>query len=149
MNRNFTSTTEGEKILEENPLFIISESKVVFKNEKLSFYLNQISSVRLVKNRDFNTNIMLLVFLILSYKLISSPMNSIFYFLKLFFITISLIVVCRIKKDSYKIIINIGKYGFKEILISKKNLSFAIIFISKFMIDSKENPIKLETEFNC
>ncbi|MFV5694739.1 hypothetical protein ACM55G_04780 [Flavobacterium sp. LB3P122] len=145
MNKNFTTRTEREKILEENPLFIISDSKVVFKNEKLSFYLNQISSVRLVKNRDFSTNIMLLVFLILSYKLISSPMNSIFYFLKLFFITISLIVVCRIKKDSYKIIINIGKYGFNEILISKKNLSFAIIFISKFMIDSKENTIKLET----
>lgn len=139
MDEIWIPTNNFEKILEENRLFIILESKVIFinDNEKISFYLDQISAVRLVKSRDFSANIMLLVSLSLLYILVLSTMNSISDFLKLFFITTSVIVVCSLKKHSHRILINTGNYGFNEILISEKNLSFARIFISKFSINSK------------
>jgi hypothetical protein len=150
MNEIWIPTNNFEKILEENRLYIILESKVIFINEKekISFYLDQISGVRLVKKRDFTANIMLLVSLSLLYVYVLSPMNSISNFLKLIFIVTAVIVACRIKKHSHKILINTANYGFNEILISEKNLSFARIFISKFSIDSK-TAIKLEKESQC
>lgn len=150
MNEIWIPTNNFEKILEENRLYIILESKVIFINdkEKISFYLDQISGVRLVKKRDFTANIMLLVSLSLLYVYVLSPMNSISNFLKLIFIVTAVIVACRIKKHSNKILINTANYGFNEILISEKNLSFARIFISKFSIDSK-TAIKLEKESQC
>ena len=51
-----------KKFLEKNSLFVISESKVTFKNCHAVITLNQISNSRLIKNREFTANIIVLVF---------------------------------------------------------------------------------------
>lgn len=70
MSTNCTTTIKTEKILEENSLFVISDSKVTFKNYHAIMTLNQISNSRLIKKRDFTANIIVLVFSVLFYVMV-------------------------------------------------------------------------------
>ncbi len=136
MKKNFTSTNKIEKILQKNPLFIILESKVIFKNnnEKVCFYLDQISKVRLIENRDFTHSIVVLVFSALFYLLVLSPFNLNFVFSFLYLIIMSILFVTSffIKNNTYKLLINNGNFSFNEITISKSNITYAENFIAKF-----------------
>lgn len=149
MITNCTTTTKIEKVLEENSLFIISESKVIFINTTIVISLNQISNSRLIKNRDLSLNIIMLVFSALLYLmgLPSVNFDAIFQCLILGLILISLILAFCIKSYSYKLLINKNIYGFNEIIVNKKNLHFAGIFISKFP-DSTILKTKVEQEFD-
>ena len=146
MSTNFTNTTKIEKVLEENSLFVISESKVTFKNCDVVIDLNQISNSRLIKKRDFTANIILLVFSVLFYEIFLQPLylSTIFESLILALILISL--VSCVEKYSYRLLINKTNYDFNEIIVSEENLHFAKIFLSQFPV-STISKIKVKEEF--
>ena len=149
MSTNFTNTAKIEKVLEENSLFVISESKVTFKNCDVVIDLNQISNSRLIKKRDFTANIMVLVFSVLFYVIILQPLylSTIFESLILALILIS--VVSYVENYSYKLLINKTNYDFNEIIVSKENLHFAKIFLSKFPASTLlKAKVKQEFEFD-
>ncbi|MFH6970563.1 hypothetical protein [Flavobacterium petrolei] len=149
MSTNCITTTKTEKILEENSLFVISESKVIFKNCDTVINLNQISNSRLIKKRDFAANIIVLVFSVLFYVIILQPLylSTIFESLILALILIS--VVSCVENYSYKLLINKTNYDFNEIIVSKENLHFAKIFLSKFPASTLlKAKVKQEFEFD-
>lgn len=132
MNKNFAAASKIEIILDENEFFIMSESKVVFKNSNTTLSLKQISNSRLIKNRDYTVNILVLVFAVLFYLMVLQPLYLSAVFDCLIFPLILIAVLSCIKNYSYKLLINRNNYAFNEIIVSKKNLHFAGIFISKF-----------------
>ncbi|MFE3846589.1 hypothetical protein ACFX5D_01230 [Flavobacterium sp. LB3P45] len=151
MTANCTNTTKSEKVLEENSFFIISESKVTFKNYHAVIILNQISNTRLIKKRDFTANIIVLVFSVLFYVMVLQPLylSTIVESLILALILIS--VGSCIENYSYKLLINKTDYDFNEIIVSKKNLNFAKIFLSKFpasTLSLLKTGVKQECEFD-
>lgn len=148
MSTNGINTSITEKFLNENLLFVISETQVTFKNCNSVINLNQISNSRLIKKRDFTANIIVFVFSILFYVMILQPLylNTTFELLILLLILIS--IVSRLKNYSYILLINKTNYDFNEIVVSKANLHFAKIFLSKFTISTLlKSKVKQEFEF--
>jgi hypothetical protein len=159
MNENFNNPNKIEKVIEENPLLILLESKVIIKikKERIGILLCQISNVRVVRNRDLTLSILTLVFMSLFYILVLSPMNLNFglRFLCVALISILFIISFSIKKYRYKLLINQGKLGYNEITISKRNSIHAENFMAKFknviITKSIENEFgyqKLKNVFN-
>ncbi|MFV8359476.1 hypothetical protein [Flavobacterium sp. LS1P3] len=142
-----TNTAKTEKTLEENSLFIISESKVTFKNCDTVINLNQILNSRIIKKRDFTANIMVLVFSVLFYVMIVQPLYLSTIFESLIVALILIYVLSCVENYSYRLLINKTNYDFNEIIVSKKNLYFAGRFISKFP-DSTLLKTKVEQEFD-
>ncbi|MFV5685687.1 hypothetical protein ACM55I_09565 [Flavobacterium sp. GB2R13] len=151
MEINFKTSNNTETILEENPLLIILESKVIFKtdSDRISICLDQISNVRIIKNTDLTANILVLLFTVFLYLLLKlefQDLNFISQSLYITLISILIVITLSIENYSYKLLINKGKFGFNEITISKKNLLHAKNFVTKF-----ENKNILKTnkqEFN-
>jgi hypothetical protein len=144
-----TFNNHAEKIIEQNALFFILDSKVIFKNgrKRVTIYSNQITNVRLVKNRNCTINILILAVLTLFYlkTRVFFDFSILFHFLFLGVILILGIVACYIKKHSYVMLINKGRFGYDEIFISRKNVSVANCFISKFQSKSVEQVFKSKT----
>jgi hypothetical protein len=132
MSTNCITTTKTEKILEENSLFVISESKVIFKNCDTVINLNQISNSRLIKKRDFTANIIVLVFSVLFYVMVLQPLYLSTKFESLILALILISVVSCVENYSYRLLINKTNYDFNKIIVSKENLHFAKTFLSKF-----------------
>ncbi|MFE3870042.1 hypothetical protein ACFX5F_02265 [Flavobacterium sp. ZS1P70] len=131
-----TNTIKIEKDLEENSLFVISESKVTFKNCDAVIDLNQISNSRLIKKRDFTANIIVLVFAVFFYLMVLQPLYLSTTFESLILALILIFVVSCIENYSYRLLINKTNYDFNEIFVSKENLHFAKIFLSKFPVST-------------
>lgn len=152
MDKNYRLKEKTEKISEENPLFVILESIVIFKTckSKMSFCLNQISNVRIIKNRDKAPNVLLLVvsalFFVLSRSLFIN-LNLVFQILYVVLIFIFLILIFSIKNFTYKLLINIGKSGFNEIPISKNDVYHARNFVNKFENKTNVKIHKKDTNF--
>lgn len=127
---------QTEKIIEQNALFLILESKVIFNTgrEKVILHPNQITNVRLVKNRNYTLNILILVFLIVLFLKVEAFFNEsiLFYFLFLGAIVISGILTSHIKNHSYVMLINKGRFDYDEIFVSRKNGTYANDFVSEF-----------------
>ncbi|RTY86004.1 hypothetical protein [Flavobacterium sp. RSP15] len=125
-----------EKIIEQNALFLILESKVIFNTgrEKVILHPNQITNVRLVKNRNYTLNILILVFLIVLSLKVEAFFNVsiLFHFLFLGTIIISGILTSHIKNYSYVMLINKGRFDYDEIFVSRKNVTYANDFVSEF-----------------
>jgi hypothetical protein len=136
MTENFVIPTKIDKIVEENSLLILLESKVIIKNnnDRIAIYLHQISNVRLVRNRDYRQSFLVLVFLILFYKLDLIPVNSCFDFSFLYLCLIPILfgISFSIKNYTHKLLINKGKFNFNEITVSKSNSIHAENFVEKF-----------------
>ncbi|MDI6045021.1 hypothetical protein [Flavobacterium yafengii] len=136
MDVNFVAANKTENILEENSFFIAFESKVIFKNDKerINLSLNHISNIRIVKNRDLTTNIIISIFSALFYLIAIVPVNDkiVFQLLFLVYVSILFVIFSRIKKYNYKLLINNGKFGFNEIIISENNLFYAKRFLTMF-----------------
>jgi hypothetical protein len=137
MHINFSTSNKTEKALEENPFLLILESKVIFKTDKdkIDIDLNQISNLRIIKNRNLTYNILiflLTVYFYLSSELESTYLNFLSESLYVTLISILCVITFSIENYTYKLLINKGKFGFNEILISKKNIIHAKNFVSKF-----------------
>lgn len=136
MNKNLGLNSKIEKKLEENCFFILSESEILFKNDnqRISLNLNQIIDIRLIKNRDFTINIVFVVFAALFYFAVLHPLNiiSIFQYLIVTLVAIFIIVMSCLKNYSYKLLINKNSYSYNEIMVSKKNLYYAKVLLSRF-----------------
>jgi hypothetical protein len=147
---NSTNSTKIEKILEDNPLFVISESKVTFKNHHAVINLNQISNSRLIKKRDFTANIIVLVFAVLFYVMVLQPLYVFTVFESVILALILISVVSCIENYSYRLLINKTNYDFNEIFVSKQNLHIAKIFLSKFPVSTiLKIKVEHELEFDC
>lgn len=151
MVENFNISHNIGKVVEENPLLILLESKVIIKNKKdrIGIDLCHISNVRVIKNRDLTLSILMLVNFSLFYLLVLSPMNLKFAFSFLFITIFAILFVISllIKKYTYKLVINQGKFRFNEITISKTNSVHAENFISKFKHTYSTNWSKKEFDF--
>ena len=149
MTTNCINTIKNEKVLEENSFFTISESKVIFKNYQAVIILNQISNVRLIKKRDFKANIIVLVFSVLFYVMVVSPLYLSTIFESIILALILICLMCWIENYSYRLLINKMDYDFNEIIVGKKNLHFARVFLSKFPASTLlKTDVKQECEFN-
>jgi hypothetical protein len=125
-----------------NSFFSIKGSTIVLDSngEKVNLKLDQITNVRLIKNRNLSLN------LILFY------LSIVFYFIYIFFlkkhlfvqltalliVTALIIASISIKRFSYKLLVNKGIDGFNEFLVSKTNLPFAESFVSIFKKQKKQ-----------
>lgn len=151
MDQNFNISNNIEKVVEENPLLILLESKVIIKNkrERIGINLSQISNVRLIKNRNLTLSVLVLVHFILFYFLVLSPMKFHFAFSLMFITILSILFVISffIKNYTYKLLINQGKFGFNEITISKTNSIHAENFVSKFKNTYSTNMSNAELDF--
>lgn len=151
MNENFSIPNKIEKVVEENPLLILLESKVIIKKdrERISISLSQISNVRVIRNRDLTLSILVLVFLAVFYILVLSPINLNigFSFLSLTLVSFLFIVSFSIKNYTYKLLINQGKFGFNEITISKSNSIHAESFAAKFKNSGKAKMHEKELDY--
>ncbi len=142
MDFNNISFDELTTKIDKNPFFTITTSQVIFhfKAEELKLDLNLISNVRIIKKRVFYVNILL------------AALGFIFcYFIAVYYlfysslillpILISVIILASfsIKQFSYKLLINNGESGFKELSISKKNVIYAQYFILLYKKNRSEN----------
>ncbi|MDI6031967.1 hypothetical protein QLS91_02665 [Flavobacterium sp. LB2P84] len=148
MNVNFVAANKTESILEENSFLIVFESKVIFKNDKerINLSLNHISNIRIIKNRDLTTNIIISIFSALFYLLAIPPVNDkiVFQLFFLVYVSILFIIFSRIKKYNYKLLINNGKFGFNEIIISENNLFYAKRFLAMFKPNLAKTDVTME-----
>lgn len=127
----------NEKVLDENSLMMLFESKVVIKNEaqRIEFYLGQISKVRIFKKRNLAMNYLIFIVAVMFYSSIVTPKNVNnlpFIFVSIFVFLILFIISFLLKFYNYKLLINKGILGFSEIALSKKNIRHAENFICKF-----------------
>lgn len=139
MNKNFNNINKIEKVIEENPLIILLESKIIIKNEKqrIEFYLSQISNVRVIKKRNLALNGILLIITGMFYlsKITSKIETNISTLVSIFLTLILFTISCSFKSYNYKLLINKGIIGFSEIAISEKNIQHAESFARKFKKD--------------
>ena len=149
MSKNCLNITKTEKFLEENSFFVISEFQVTFKNCGTAINLNQISNSRLIKKRDFTANIIVFVFAVLFYVTTIQPLYLSTTFESLLLALILISVVSSVENYSYILLINKTNYDFNEIIVSKANLHFATLFLSKFTVSTLlKSKIKQEFAFD-
>lgn len=153
MKKNRTSISAVPGDPEENRFFLVAEDKIIFKNDnqKINVYLDQISNVRLIKNRDFTVNIVVILFGTLFYLTIVDPLNFNTLFQQSIIILLMLAVAVNAfrRNYSYKLLINNKYNNYQEIAVSKRNLRFAEIFVTKFSATAvKSNKANSMIEIN-
>ena len=94
MNKNYAHSNSIEKVIEENPFLILLESHVIIKTdtERIRVSLNQISNIRVVRNRDLTVTILVFAFSALLYLLFLAPLHLHFAFLFLYVVLISFFI---------------------------------------------------------
>lgn len=131
MNLNISST---EKNCEGGDFFTLQDSAVTLDNNGIPvrISINQITNVRLIKQRNLALN----VFAFLSSMLIFVSCLRFFtshYYVQAFLVLliISLLIVSFfVKRYTYKLLINKGKGEYNELQITKNNLTCARYFMS-------------------
>jgi hypothetical protein len=152
MDQNFKTSNKTKKLVEENPLFTFLQDTVFFKTfiDQIGLEEDEISNVRIIKNRDTSPNILLMVlttlFCLLS-KSLFVDLTLVFKFLFIFGLFILLVLILFIKKFTYKLLINSGRSGFNEFPISKRNVPNATYFVNKFKNKDITEIKKLESQF--
>lgn len=130
----FESGKNIQVTVTKTPLFMLYDSHIVInhKDEKKVFELDEITNVRFHKKRNFSINIFLFFFTILIYSFLSDyfELNFIWSFL-LFTITIALIFVFfSIENYTYILFINMTHFGFRKLILSRKDELYAEYFVS-------------------
>lgn len=153
MGKNLSSNNTIGSEIEENNFFILSESTIIFKNDnqRIKINLDQTTNVRLIKNRDFKINIIVILLAALFYLTVLQTINldAIFQNFIVALLTISVIVNTLLRNYSYQLLINNKYNNYQEILVSKTNLYYAEIFLSKFSGTAvKNNKVNLTIAFN-
>lgn len=139
-----------EKIIEENALFIHSVSKFIIKNgeKRISISLNNISNIRLVKNRVNQSPIAVLFFMFFIY-VVGSKFLKVTIELNLLYLSLSSILFIlsfSIKNYNYTLLINQGVFCFDEIIIDNRNRIYAKKLVAKFKLEivTNRNQIKIQ-----
>jgi magnesium-transporting ATPase (P-type) len=125
----------GDDVL-KTPLFTLYDSHIVIrhKDEKKVFNLNEITNVRLQKKRNFSKNIFFLFFTLLVYSFASDYFDRSFVWnILLFVITIaSSVVSLSIEHYSYVLYINMTHFGYRKLIMAKKDVANATYIVSLF-----------------
>lgn len=120
----------------KNPFFKLYESHLVIKikEEIKVFRIDEISNVRFSKKRNFTINIVLLFVTILIYSYLSDFIHKNFFYNILLFVTaiISSFLSLSVRDHKYVLFINMNRFGFRELKISKKESPHAEHFVSIF-----------------
>jgi hypothetical protein len=127
--------TSSQNVASDNSFFYMEGSHVfiVANGEKVNLNFDQITNVRLIKNRNLSLNLILFFVALLLY------FYYILFFNNHFLIQVGLLILITsfiaasmfIKLFSYKLLVNKGVDGFNEFLVSKNNLPFAKSFVFK------------------
>ncbi len=131
MNDN-TNLKRSQNVVQENPLYLVSESKLIFRNKYTIINLSQISNIRLIKYRSFRLNITLLVLFYALYIIVSSYLNFDCILLDITIGLIPILVSFTIKRYPCKLLINVNNCNYNEIAVGKTNLSFAKMLVDSF-----------------
>lgn len=119
-----------------NPFFYIQGSLVIIdvNGEKANFNFDQITNVRLIKNRAVSLNRLLFFIVILFFSCYILFFNNHFLIqvASLFISTAVITSFLCIRPFSYKLLVNKGLDGFSEFLVPKKHLPFAKSFVFIF-----------------
>lgn len=142
MNDN-TNQKRSQNVVQENPLYLVSESKLIFRNNYTIINLSQISDIRLIKHRSFRLNITILALFYVLYIIVSPYLNFDRILLDITIGLIPLSVSFTIKRYSCKLLINVNNCNYNEIVVRKTNLSFA-----KILVDSFSPVISLPNDFS-
>lgn len=138
----FPSGTLEDGLL-KNPFFKLYESHLVIKNkdEIKIFRLDEISNVRFSKKRNFTINISLLFITLLIYSFLSDYLVKNFLYDSLLFVVALVlgIISLSIRKHTYVLFINMNRFGFKKLKLSKKESSYAENFVSFFKTKNGKN----------
>ncbi len=138
---------EGENKIEvdvlQKPFFGIDDHRVVikFKKGEEVFNLNEVTKVRLQKERNVSINSILLFFTLLFYSITS---DYYYYFdghftdhFSSYVITIVCIIVSlSLEFYTYELYVHTKNQGFKKLTLSTKDESQAMYFASLFKSDS-------------
>lgn len=132
----FESGKNIQDIVTKTPLFMLYDSHIVInhKDEKKVFDLDEITNVRFQKKRNFSINIFLFFFTIFIYSFLTDyfELNFAWSFL-LFIITVALIFVFfSIENYTYILFINMTHFGFRKLILSRKDELYAEHFVSVF-----------------
>lgn len=136
MNTVFPGNRTLDDSLLKNPFFKLYESHLVIKNKEeiKIFRLDEISNVRFSKKRNFTINISLLFITLLIYSFLSDYLvkNFLYDSLLLVFVLVFGIISLSIRNHTYVLFINMNRFGFKKLKLSKKESSYAENFVSFF-----------------
>jgi hypothetical protein len=138
---------ESEKKIDVNVLqkqsFSIDDHRVVikFKEGEEVFNLNEVTKVRLQKERNVSINSILLLFTLLMYSITSDYYDFFeghftYHFLSYAFTIVGIIVSVSVEFYTYELYIHTKNRGFKKLRLSKKDESQAMYFASLFKSDS-------------
>lgn len=132
----FESGKNIQDMVTKTPLFMLYDSHIVInhKDEKKVFDLDEITNVRFQKKRNFSINIFLFFFTIFIYSFLTDyfELNFTWSFL-LFIITVALIFVFfSIENYTYILFINMTHFGFRKLILSRKDELYAEHFVSVF-----------------
>ncbi len=143
MNTFFSRNNSVEDSLLSNPFFKLYESHLVIKNKKeiKIFRLDEISNVRFSKKRNFTINISLLLITLLIYSFLSDYLVKNFLYDSLLFLVaiLSCVISLSIRSHTYVLFINMNRFGFKKLELSKKQSSYAEDFVSFFKTKKGKN----------
>lgn len=123
----------SHNVMKENPLYFISESKLVFKKKNVTVNLSQITDLRLIKFRSFRLNIIILALFYMLGIILSPYLKLDIVLFNLIFGFVPLLCSFYIKRYSYKLLINENNCNYNEIVVNRDNLNLAKMLIDSFL----------------
>jgi hypothetical protein len=134
--------------INEKFFFSIKDSVVFIETNgsKVNLNLDQITNVRLIKNRNLSVNLILLYLSIIFYFTLLWNDYFVIQLMSVIIIITFIISAIFIKRFSYKLLVNKGVMGFSEFLVSKNNLLFVESFI--YSIKNKKEVIRINNEIS-
>lgn len=144
MIQSLTGTYKNQKIIPAGTFILQSGSKLIIKNqqEKLEFYLSDISNIRILRKRNFYPNIITFCLIIISAysnTLTFKNHNNYYLFADIFFAAVLVVNIYFFKNYNYTLLINTGKFNFSEIHLPKKNIPNVEFFLKYFNNNNNSN----------
>ncbi len=146
-------STSLQRAASENPFFSIEGTRVFIDSngEKINLNFDQITNVRLIKNRNLSLNLILFFVAGIFYSCYFLFFNNYFLIEVASIIIVTSVIVASlfIKLCSYKLLVNNGLNGFNEFLVPKKHLAFAQSFVFIFKDKKGDKSYSHSCIFNC
>lgn len=146
MIQSFTVNGDNNEVGELNNFIQKIDSKIIIvnKHQRLLYYFNEITNIRISKKRNLYPNLIVvgLGFSTLYIALSFRDYLNVFAIMNIFFSVNLFIDTFFLKKYSYKLLINNGKSGFSEITIPTEHLEDVHEILNNF---NKNKTITLST----